>query len=75
MKGLSDLVFNYPTKYKEGFTNDEIKQLFANFPQINMEKVENAFMGNTCKVKDGLIISYHCDVLLALNCGLESTNL
>lgn len=70
-KELEDLVHKFPTKYKEGFTNIELHQLLTHFPNINMDKLQEAFTGNTCAVIDEQIIKYHCDVVTAIRCGLE----
>lgn len=75
-KELSGLVYNYPTKHKEGFIATEEKDLLSKFPNINMEKYNNAMTGNTCMLneEDGIIM-YHCDILKALNCGIENRDL
>lgn len=69
---LQDKVYNYPTKHKEGFIQDEIDTLLKDYPNIDMDKFNDAMMGNTCifSEEDGFII-YHCDVLTALRCGIE----
>ena len=77
-KELRELIYNYPTKSKWGFTNDEIKQLLeTNFKDVefNQNKYNDAMMGNTCMMEDNEIINYHCDVLKGISCGLENRNL
>ena len=37
-KSVYDIVYNYPTKYREGFTNSEIEQVLKNFPNFT-EKI------------------------------------
>lgn len=74
---LYDLVYNYKTKYKEGFINVEQEELIKLYPGIDMKKYDNAMMGNTCMMsEDGNgFIMYHCDVYKALQCGIEGREL
>jgi len=71
MKTSRDFIHDYPTKYKEGFTDKELKELFSLFPDnsINMDGYNNAVMGDTCMMIDNEIISYHCDVVKGINSG------
>jgi len=69
---LRDLVYNYKTKYKEGFIDCEIEELLSKFPNINMDKYYDAMMCNTCMLVDNDVIRYHCDILVGLRCGLEN---
>jgi len=69
---LEALVYDYKTESEYGFTNVELKTLLVDFPDIDMDKFNNAMMGNTCMVNDRKeIINYYCDVLTALRCGIE----
>lgn len=68
-------VYNYPTKSPYGFTNEEMAELLKKYPNVNMEKFNNAMWGNTCMMIEGKIITYHCDVAKALQCGLENRDL
>ena len=72
---IHDLVYNYKTKYEYGFIQSEMMDIVSNFPDINMDKFENAMYGNTCMVIDDEIITYHCDLEKALYCGTENRNL
>lgn len=72
---LEKLVYSYPTKYDIGFTDEEQQLLLKKFPNINMDKYNNAMMGNTCQMRGNKIISYHQDVYHALLCGLENRDL
>jgi len=74
---LQKLVYEWPTKYKEGFISTEIDELLAMFKNdnLNMDKWDNAMMGNTCMMAEDGIISYHCDVLTALRCALENRDM
>lgn len=69
---LEDKVYNYKTKYLYGFTQSELKQILEEYPDINMDKVENTLMRNTGRVIDDNFITYHCDVLTALRCDIEN---
>ena len=81
---LKNMVYDYPTKSEHGFTQSEINSLLSWFPTINMEKFDNAMMGNTCMIEQlqfgincisDFVIHYHCDVYKALLCGLENRDL
>jgi hypothetical protein len=76
-KKLYDLVYDYPTKHKEGFISSEQQELLKQFPEINMEKFSDALCGITCMMDEetGGFIIYHCDILTALRCGLENRNI
>lgn len=71
---ITDKVYNFKTKNKEGFTKEEMDTLLKEFPNINMDRFYDA-LSTTCMVIDGEIITYHCDVEMALRCGLENRNL
>jgi len=60
-KELQDLVYNYKTKYKEGFTDLEIKRLLIQL-KIDEESFNKSLGVNTCMIKDNQIITYHSDV-------------
>ena len=72
---IREKVYNYPTKHKEGFVKSKVDALLKKFPNIDMEKFNYALMGNTCMVKEGEIIQYHCDIEKALMCGIEKRKL
>lgn len=59
------LVESFPTKYPEGFLSSEMKMLCE-----QVKEDYNKFCGklgvNTCSVRDGEIVTYHCDVESAL---------
>lgn len=71
-KEIYDLIYSYPCKSVYGFNPHEVKDVLTRFPNINMDKYNNTMMGNTCMMDDGLIITYRCDLLLGINCGLEN---
>ena len=71
-KELEKLVYDYPTKYKEGFTGEEIEDIVSRFPGLNRDKFNDALMCITCMVIDNLTVVYHFDILTALRCGIEN---
>jgi len=71
-KCLSDLVNKYPTKHQIGFTHQELISIMKMFPTLNKDRFFDLLDGITCQTIEGEIITYHCDVLLALTCGLEN---
>jgi len=71
------VVYHTKTKYEKGFLADEHKKLLRRFPTkyMNMDKYYEALHGITgiMTIDGGLI--YHCDIIKALNCGIEDRNL
>jgi len=74
-KEIQDKIYTYKTKHKEGFLQTEIDTLLIDYPDINMDMFNDALMGNTCMVKDGKIVQYHCDIYKAIICGIENRGL
>lgn len=72
---IHEKVYNFPTKYKEGFVQSEVELLLKDYPDIDIEKFNSALMRNSCKVKDNEVIQYHHDIEKALICGIEKRNL
>lgn len=74
---LEEKIYTYPTKHKEGFTDEEVKKFLKEYPEVKdkMYRFNRAMIGNTCMIKDGEIINYHCDILTALRCTLEDREL
>ncbi|MDB4461336.1 hypothetical protein N9043_00130 [bacterium] len=71
---LHCFVYSQETKHRQGFTNVEMESLLLvvpNDPELDMEKFNEAMVGNTCMKIDGDTINYHCDVLTALRCAIE----
>lgn len=69
------LVYEFKTKHKQGFTQDERFEILKNFPNINMDKFYDALRGNTSMVIGGQGITYHCDIEKAIICGIENRDL
>ncbi len=73
---LKDLVNNYPTKHQEGFITKEIKDILKKeYPQFTLKQFGEKLGVHTGMLKDGDSITYHCDVLTALSCLIESRNM
>lgn len=68
-------VSEYKTKFKEGFTQSEIKDLLKEYPSVNMERFNNALTVVTCLVFNKEVIIYRQDIYNALICGLENRDL
>lgn len=74
LMSLKETVFNYPTKYPQGFTSAEVKELLKKYPKANLKKFNQALGVHTAKVIDKQILTYHNDVLMALTCAIENRN-
>jgi len=75
-KNLVKLVYEFKTKHKEGFLPMEQEALLKQFPNINMNKYYDALQCVTCEMdSEGNFVTYHCDILKALICGLENRDL
>ena len=72
---INTLVYDYPTKHERGFIWSEQQDLLKQFPNINMDKYYDAMKGNTCQMSTDGIISYHCDIVTALLCGIENRDI
>jgi hypothetical protein len=72
---LENMVINHPTKHKEGFLVSEEKELLEKIGGVNMDKYFSVLRGNTCIMTEDGIVTYHCDILQALVCGLENRDL
>lgn len=67
MENIKNYVDRFETKYEEGFTDEEIRQVVKAFPRMNKKYFFNALNGITCVVKDGNVLTYHDDIENALN--------
>jgi len=68
---IKERVDSYPTKHKYGFIREEYMKLLEEYPTINMERFWDALNGITCMNIDGETVIYHCDIELAIHCGME----
>ena len=71
-KEVERILDNYPAKHEHGFTDAEIQDITSKIPNINMKKVLDALMCNTCMVVDDTIVNYYSDVRLAITCGIQN---
>ena len=70
---LYERVYNYKSKSEHGLIEAEIQDVLKDYPDCNMEKYNDAMMGNTCMVNDDKeVINYPCDVYSAILCGVEN---
>jgi len=70
---ISEFINRYPTKHKEGFTDDEIKELislFDNDNDIDIKRFNTSMRGHTCMMVDGDIVNYHCDIIGGLHSAI-----
>lgn len=70
-KTLEDLVYNYKTKYQEGFTGEEILS-FIKEQNLDKDVFFDKLGINTGMLLNGDCITYHCDILKGLICALEN---
>lgn len=68
---LQKKVFDYNTKYKEGFIKSEIEQLLEEL-NINERRFYKGLGVNTCMLIDGDVITYHTDILKGVVCAIEN---
>ena len=68
---IREEVNSYKTKHKHGFTRDEYMKLLENYPDINMDRFWDALNGTTGMNIDGESVVFHCDIELAIRCGME----
>ncbi len=68
---LENKIFNYKTKYREGFIKSEIEQLLEEL-NINERRFYKALGVNTCMLIDGEVITYHTDILKGVICAKEN---
>ena len=67
---IQENVYNYKNKHQEGFIKSELENLLLNYPNINMDKFNDAMTGCTFMLKENDIIIYHCDIVRAITCGI-----
>jgi hypothetical protein len=72
---IKEKVFNFKTRYEEGFRKSEINEILKDFPQIDMGKFNDALLGITCMIIDEEMVIYHCDIENAILCGIENRQL
>lgn len=71
-KKVNEVVYNYPSKYTEGLTIDEIGEILKEFPSVSLEDFKEKLGVVTAIVKDYEVVTYRDDVELAIRCCLEN---
>lgn len=69
---ITNIVYGFKRANEEGFTYEEFEQLLKQFPLINMKKVNDCLMGNTCPMKDGKLLHYPWDIREAIMFGMSN---
>ncbi len=73
---IKDNVLNFKTKNVQGFIESEVTTLLKEYPDINMDKFNDALMGVTGFITtDGDFLIYRDDIVLAITCGVENRNM
>ena len=75
MKNIKETVYNFKTKHKQGFIESEITLILKDYPNINMDKFNEALNGITAMRINNETVIYHCDIEKALYCGIENREL
>ena len=70
MVDFRKVIEDYATKYEKGFTCDEQRDLCTKL-DVDVDEYYEKLGINTCMVIDGDIITYHCDVEMAIGACLE----
>lgn len=69
---IHNFINDYKTEHPWGFNTSELKDVISNFPDVDMEIFNEEMMGNTGVINtDGDFVTYHCDVIRALFCGMR----
>lgn len=74
-ENIREKVYNFKTKNKQGFVKTEIDTLLKDYPDINMDKFNDALMGITVMMVNKEMVIFHCDIEKALRCGIENRGL
>ena len=76
---IEDFIYDhYKTKYREGFLPTEMDYVIkevAKHHDLKMDRFDDAMKGNTCMIREGKLITYHCDLYKALICAIEDRSL
>ena len=70
-KNITKIINNYPTKHKEGFTEEELNSLIKEY-NLDSEKFYTSLGINTCIIKEGEVLTYHYDIETTLHSMLEN---
>jgi hypothetical protein len=72
---VRNYIFNFPTKYEQGFTNSEIYTVIEDFPPITHNEFFRVLGVNTVMVIGGETVTYACDIEKTLMACLEGREL
>ena len=72
---IAKRVNDYKTKHVEGFTNTEMCDLLAQFSKGVKERFLDALGAHTCKNIGGESLTYHHDIVKALQVAVENRKL
>lgn len=71
MIDIDKIVYDYPTKNKQGFVQSEIDKLITEH-NMDADAFYKALGVNTCMIIKGEIVTYHCDIAKAFHCVIEN---
>lgn len=75
-KSIRDIVYDFPTKYEQGFTAKDQRSLLDHyFPQYSQEELSEKIGVVTCIRIDDEFVIYHEDIINALYCLIENREL
>ena len=74
INNISEIINNYPTKYEQGFTSNEIQELLFDY-NINFDLFFENMGLNTSTIIDGEFITYHSDIKKTLNRILDKRDM
>ena len=74
-ENIRNKVYNFKTKYPQGFIDSEWKELIKDYPDMDMDKFKDALFCITVMGINDETIIYHCDIEKAIICGLEKRGL
>ena len=68
---IREAVFNFPTKHKQGFVKEEIKELLKKFPDISILRFEDSLECITVMRIQNEIVIYRHDIVNAIYSGIR----
>jgi hypothetical protein len=72
MNNIHNVVYNFKTKHKEGFTKSEIEELLTNYPDITIEKLFEKIGVHTAMTINNDDITFHRDIEIGIRCCLDN---
>ena len=71
MDAIDKLIYEYPTKNKQGFVHSKITKLITEH-NMDSDAFYKALGVNTCMIINGEVVTYHCDIAKAFRCVKEN---